>query len=365
MLSLRPLLARILPWLFLTFATAGYGQSAPMIPGGLSGTYQMTYAGTTHATFPFKNGDKVNFVLNSGTPSICVNGTAITYGAMLTSSDVRFVQSPIQYILRVAGNTLTEISVYRDFKSLLQNPETYLGKFTGTRTSTSTDCTGAAPALSSQAETLLQLAQDLYPSLFSNGSELGSLQGYVYKHYPASGIYVGFKDERLYLIGGQFGSSLTDMGLVSAAVTALQAEKAAQFNNIAPGVHWVFNGVTRDDPRGAVTIGTTGFQTGSGQGLDIALVGGSVFSLGMRWTIGIVSPTASPVVVPAGRYACSLTSGASVQVLLRDDNFFGTLRGGDCYIEFGKPVSVGQPVVGTFRMVSGSTVVTGSFNVTP
>jgi len=96
---------------FLLLATNGYAQSAPMFPGGLSGTYQMTYAGTTHSTFPFKNGDKVTFVLNSATPSICVNGTAITYGAMLTVSDVRFVQSPIQYILRVAGNTLTEISV--------------------------------------------------------------------------------------------------------------------------------------------------------------------------------------------------------------------------------------------------------------
>lgn len=365
MRTFRPLLARLLPWFFLTIASTAFGQSAPMIPGGLSGTYQMTYAGTTHSTFPFNNGDKVTFVLKSGTPSICVNGTEITYGAMLTSSDVRFVSSPIQYILRIAGNSLTEISVYRDFKSLLQNPETYLGKFTGTRTSTSTDCTGAAPALSTQAETLLQLAQDLYPSLFSNGSELGSLQGYVYKHFPASGIYVGFKDERLYLIGGQFGSSLTDMGPVSAAVTALQAEKSAQFNNIAPGVHWVFSGTAREDAVGGVTISPSGFQSGSGQGLNIVLTGGSVFSLGMRWTIGIVSPTASPVVVPAGRYACSLTSGASVQVLLRDDNFFGTLRGGDCYIEFGKPVSVGQPVVGTFRMVSGSTVVTGSFNVTP
>jgi len=350
---------------FHLLVTNGYAQSAPMIPGGLSGTYQLTYSGTTHSTFPFKNGDKVTFVLNSSTPSICVNGTAITYGAMLTVSDVRFVASPIQYILRVAGNTLTEISVYRDFKSLLQNPETYLGKFTGTRLNTSTDCTGAAPTLTTQEDTLLQLAQDLYPSLFSNGSELGSLQGYVYKHFPASGVYVGFKDGRLYLLGGQFGSNLTDMGTVANAVASLQAEKAAQFSNIAPGVHWVFNGVTRDDPRGAVTISNYGFQTGSGKGLSISLVGGSVFSLGMRWTIEIVSPTASPVVVPAGRYACSLTSGASVQVLLRDDNFFGTLRGGDCYIEFGKPVSVGQPVVGTFRMVSGSTLVTGSFNVTP
>jgi hypothetical protein len=47
------------------------------------------------------------------------------------------------------------------------------------------------------------------------------------------------------------------------------------------------------------------------------------------------------------------------------NRFFGTLRSGDCYIEFGKPVSIGQPVVGSFRVVSGSTLVTGTFNVTP
>ncbi len=350
---------------YLILSTSVFAQSAPMIPGGVAGTYQLTYSGSTHATFPFKNGEVVTFVLNSSTPSICVNGTAITYGAMLTVSDVRFVQSPIQYILRIAGNNLTEVSVYRDFKSLLQNPETYLGKFTGTRTSTATSCGSSEPALTTQEDTLLQLAQDLYPALFSNGSALGTLQGYVYKHFPDSGIYVGFKDGRLYLLGGQFGPDLKDMGLVSSAVTALQAEKSAQFNNIAPGVHWVFSGVTRDDPRGNVTISPSGFQTGSGQGLNIVLEGGSVFSLGMRWTLGLVSPTASPVVVTAGRYACSLTSGASMQVLLRDDNFFGTVRSGDCSIEFGKPVSNGQPVVGSFRVVSGSTLVTGTFNVTP
>jgi len=125
------------------------------------------------------------------------------------------------------------------------------------------------------------------------------LPGYVYKHFPASGSYVGFKDGRVYLLGGQFGSNLSDMGTVANAVAGLQAEKAAQFSNIAPGVHWVFNGVTRDDPVGGVTISNKGFQTGSGKGLDIALVGGSVFSLGMRWTIGIVSPTASPWWAPS------------------------------------------------------------------
>ncbi len=369
MLSLRKIVVRAAALFFtllalLPFTSHVYAQSAPMIPGGLSGTYQMTYSGSTHTTFPFKSGDIVTFVLNANKPSICVNGTEITYGAMLTVSDVRFVASPIQYILKVAGNSLTEISVYRDFKSLLQNPETYLGKFTGTRTTTSTDCTGAAPSLSTQEDTLLSLAQDLYPSIFSNGSALGSLQGYVYKHFPASGVYVGFKDGRLYLLGGQFGSALSDMGTVAAAVTALQAEKTNQANNIPPGVQWVFNGISRSDPKGSMTITPTGFQTGSGKGLTVVLLGGSVFFQGVRWNLGIVSPTASPVVIPKGKYSCSLTSGAMAQVLVRDDNFMTTFNGG-CYIDFAKDLSVGQPAVGTFRVESGTTVVTGSFNVTP
>lgn len=84
-----------------------------------------------------------------------------------------------------------------------------------------------APALSADEQTLLTLAERLYPTLFRDGKAPGSTQGYTYRHYAGTGVYVGFKDQRLYLTGGPFGDSVRDMGTVFGAIGQLRAEEAS------------------------------------------------------------------------------------------------------------------------------------------
>ncbi len=360
-------------WLCAFTPFAVNAQSAPMIPGGVAGTYELSYSGTMNASIPYKVGDKVSFVLNSADASICINGTKVNYGAMLTSSNVRYIHAGFDYVLVIAGNNLSEITLYKGSRSLLSNPETLYGRFTGTRTSTATVC-GGTPSLvlAAPEQALLDVAGDLFPAFFAQASELQAVEGYRYKFFATSGMYIAFKDDRIYALGGPFGNALVDLGLVSGLLTQLQTEKANTFKNISPGIHWTFNGQVRDDPKAGISITATGFQTGSGQGLSVTLTAGNVFfPPGLRWSLEIVSPTASPVVIPKGKYFCSLTSGAYARALVADTNFLGYGGGSDCYLELAEDLAVGKPAIGAFRMTAsnnagGSTaVVTGTFNLQP
>jgi Peptidase family M23 len=80
--------------------------------------------------------------------------------------------------------------------------------------------------LGKEANAILALAESLYPSLFNSGSEIRTTQGYLYRFYPKSGIYVGFKDGHVYLLGGQFGATVRDMGLETPLLGSLQLSQA-------------------------------------------------------------------------------------------------------------------------------------------
>jgi hypothetical protein len=88
--------------------------------------------------------------------------------------------------------------------------------------------TPVAPTLSAQAQTAIALAEELYPALFKNGDAAKIYQDYVYRFYASTGIYIGFKNDRIYLLGGAFGNAIVDKGTVSAVVTSLQAVKASK-----------------------------------------------------------------------------------------------------------------------------------------
>lgn len=91
-----------------------------------------------------------------------------------------------------------------------------------------------APAASTQELSVLALAEELYPDLFSEGGSLQTTQGYVYRFYRGSGVYVGFKDQRIYLLGGPFGNDVREQGTVSAVLQTLQLTKAANQSRLTP-----------------------------------------------------------------------------------------------------------------------------------
>ncbi len=71
------------------------------------------------------------------------------------------------------------------------------------------------------AKTLINLASQQLPELFANGTSWRSFDGFFYKYFAASGVFVGINGDDLYLLGGQFGSVATYAGKVSDAIIAL------------------------------------------------------------------------------------------------------------------------------------------------
>ncbi len=60
--------------------------------------------------------------------------------------------------------------------------------------------------VASELQTLLNLAQQAYPSSVpaASASDWRLYQGYMFKYYSATGIYVGIKDGQVYLLGGPY-----------------------------------------------------------------------------------------------------------------------------------------------------------------
>jgi hypothetical protein len=102
----------------------------------------------------------------------------------------------------------------------------------------------APPTFTNTAEYMFQLAAELYPTLFTNGSAPASIEGYVYKHFSQSGIYVGVKNDKVFLLGGPFGNSIKEQGTLQVVITFLEELKAKQQNG----------GPTADPNENPVTI---------------------------------------------------------------------------------------------------------------
>jgi hypothetical protein len=81
-------------------------------------------------------------------------------------------------------------------------------------------------ALDASYGAMFALAAELYPELFKNGSAWGSYDGYAYKYFADSKIYIGIKDSKVYTLGGIYGSTIKELGSVSAVSDALQTSKA-------------------------------------------------------------------------------------------------------------------------------------------
>jgi len=82
-------------------------------------------------------------------------------------------------------------------------------------------------AVSQSAITLVSLAQQVYPAMFGQPTTWRSFEGFFYKYFANSGIYVGISGADLYLMGGQFGNAPSHQGKIADAVMALQGSTGA------------------------------------------------------------------------------------------------------------------------------------------
>ena len=207
------------------------------VPTGLSGTYDLVLdfvSTNVSSNFPHKKGEKVRFVIDGAADTLCINGTLLSAKPSVNSVGNAYTwasNTNTYYEVALQNNALYEVNAYQGSTS------TFAGQFTGSRTSTSTACTSAtttstttttttAPiSITADAQSVFDLAAEVFPSLFTNGSALASYQGYVYKYFADSKIYVGIKDNAIWVMGGQYGNSPSNKGSISTVLSSLQTAK--------------------------------------------------------------------------------------------------------------------------------------------
>lgn len=96
-------------------------------------------------------------------------------------------------------------------------------------TSVAQDLPGSAVndnAVNQSAITLIKLAQQRYPDLFNGPTGWRTFDGFFYKYFSASGVYVGIKGADLYVMGGPFGNAAQYQGTVADALVVLQGSNS-------------------------------------------------------------------------------------------------------------------------------------------
>jgi hypothetical protein len=69
------------------------------------------------------------------------------------------------------------------------------------------------------ANQLFEFAQVVYPAFFPGRPTTASALGYLYRHYPDTGIHLGVRDGGVYVMGGAFGTEPLAVGALTDFIT--------------------------------------------------------------------------------------------------------------------------------------------------
>jgi hypothetical protein len=209
------------------------------VPDAVSGTYELVFDNTATGELPYSVGEKVKIVIDGSSNSLCIKGERQLFDSRDSQTFFKAVNSfettlsgqyRFTYTLQLENNGFKELFVYGGSTLSGNNFINNQGYLRGSRLSTSTDCStmgvAAVLTLAADEQSALTLAEELYPTLLVNGSALGSYLGYTYRHYASTGVYVGFKDGKIYTMGGSFGPAIKEQGTAAAVLGALQTAKA-------------------------------------------------------------------------------------------------------------------------------------------
>lgn len=76
------------------------------------------------------------------------------------------------------------------------------------------------------AQQLLDFAEQAYPALFPDRPATASYQGYLYRFYPSTGVYLAVRDAVVHVMGGPFGGGVTPVGPLAQFITPVQRQAA-------------------------------------------------------------------------------------------------------------------------------------------
>lgn len=181
------------------------------IPSFYQGTFELSLA-NAQSFSPLPNGTELTFVL-TGTGQLCVGEFKLSFPRISGTNAIwSNASGNIQYVL-----DLTRDDDPADFDANFPTGQFFMesassvryGAFEGDKTSLATECAdavGTDPDLTRINE-LFGLAEVQYPTVFPSGPQTYNLRanGYTYRYYFDSQVFLAVKDGMVFLNGGEFG----------------------------------------------------------------------------------------------------------------------------------------------------------------
>ncbi len=185
---------------------------------------------------PVPEGTQINLVVGDG-GLLCVEEKILAFPSISTVVDATTGTSTLiatwsdpiaklRYVLNL-DRRLEAANFGQGEFSLQSTSGNAYGLFTGDQTSLSKECSGAQgadPDLASK-NSFFSSIEAKYPALFPSGPQTfnQTKDGFTYRYYFASQIYVGIKDNIVYANGGQFGFNVNPMpvGTLSALTSQI------------------------------------------------------------------------------------------------------------------------------------------------
>lgn len=205
-------------------STAALAQETPAtVPSSFEGTYELTYD-YAQAGSPITNGTAVTVVIAPGN-TLCVGGYTLTNPVLRNGNQHEAIWKESTVGIELALSSL--VSGYNEI-NVGSTSGTWWGQLRGSKTSTATTGCGSTttptptPDLTKINE-LFTKAQEKYAQFFPSSANAvnQTLDGYTYRHYPSTGMYLAIADGKVYVMGGQYGNQPTEAGTLDAVLSEL------------------------------------------------------------------------------------------------------------------------------------------------
>ncbi|MEZ5526594.1 MAG: hypothetical protein R3F26_03550 [Gammaproteobacteria bacterium] len=192
------------------------------VPSSFEGTYELTYA-FAQAGSPLSNGTAVTLVIAPGN-TMCVGGYTLTNPILRNGNQHEAIWKETTGGIELALSSL--VNGYNEI-NVGSTSGTWWGQLQGSKVSTSTaGCgTGGGSSTPTQAQIdeLFAQAQQHFAQYFpaSANAVNQTLDGYIYRHYPSTGMYLAISGGDVYVMGGQFGDTPSKQGSLEAILSEL------------------------------------------------------------------------------------------------------------------------------------------------
>ena len=225
----------------------------------MNGTFELWYSqGQTDS--PYQNREILTFVINGENDTLCVDGKLLQnpFQRREDSPNPIFEDTDTGIFYEISYDTVVGAKgTFGEVNVEQGDINHWVGQFRGDRINTETVCgdsgsgggnndssnagNGSGLTLSQDAMDVFSIAEQLYPNIFSNGSELREYLGYIYRYFPVSGVYVGIKDGHVFLKGGMYGKDILDKGSITSVLGILDAVQLKRQQNQSGAVSGLYD----------------------------------------------------------------------------------------------------------------------------